>query len=294
MSIPKRAFGNKGFEVSILGLGAGQIGDPRLPDSTAEHLLNHALDKGITLFDTARAYGKSEERIGKYLNHRRDEFIISTKVGYGIKGYNDWSYESIIAGVDEALKLLRTDYIDIVHLHSCPMVILQQGDVVEALNRTRDEGKIKATAYSGENDALEFAIYSTRMDSIQVSVNICDQKSLLTFIPKAKERNMGVIAKRSVANAPWLYLERPVGLYCEDYWVRWQQMKKDYDIGPEELFLRFTAFSEGVDSALIGTTNIDHINRNTDIIRKGKLPDEIIENLIETFKENDENWIGLV
>jgi aryl-alcohol dehydrogenase-like predicted oxidoreductase len=294
MSLPQREFGNKGFKVSILGLGAGQLGDHRLPESTAEYLLNHALDNGITLFDTARAYGLSEERIGKYLSHRREDIIISTKVGYGIEGYQDWTYECIIAGVDEALKLLRTDYIDIVHLHSCPMVILQQGDVVKALNRVKEEGKIKVAAYSGENEALEFAIYSTQLNSIQVSVNICDQKSLFSFIPKAKERKMGVIAKRSVANAPWLYKERPAGHYCEDYWVRYQQMNLDFDMEPEELFLRFTVFSEGIDSALIGTTNIDHINRNIDIISKGKLPDDIYNAISGAFTANDDNWIGLV
>jgi aryl-alcohol dehydrogenase-like predicted oxidoreductase len=294
MSVPLRDFGDKGFRVSALGLGAGQLGDQRLPESTAENLLNFALDNGITLFDTARAYGESENRIGKYLSHRRSEIILSTKVGYGIDGFQDWTYECVIAGVDAALKLLRTDYIDIVHLHSCPLVILQQGDVVEALNKTKEEGKIRVAAYSGENEALEFAVYSTKIGSIQTSVNICDQRSLITSIPKAKERNMGVIAKRSIANAPWIYSQRPDGHYCEDYWVRWDKMNIDTDMNPEELFLRYTVFADGVDSALIGTANLDHLKRNIDLIDKGKLPEETETMIKQAFLENDENWVGLV
>jgi aryl-alcohol dehydrogenase-like predicted oxidoreductase len=294
MSVLKREFGNKGFKVSVIGLGTGHIGDHRLPESTAEYLLNYALDSGITLFDTARAYGASEERIGKYLSPRRDEFILSTKVGYGIEGIKDWTYDCVIAGVDAALKLLKTDYIDIVHLHSCPMVILQKGEVVEALNKTKEQGKIKVAAYSGENEALEFAIYSTRLDSIQTSVNICDQRNLNSNIPKAKERNMGVIAKRSLANAPWLYSERPAGQYVERYWERWQKMNLEFDMEPEELFLRFSAFAEGVDASLIGTINADHMKRNIEIISKGKLPEDVINGITETFASNDENWIGLI
>jgi aryl-alcohol dehydrogenase-like predicted oxidoreductase len=294
MSLPQRDFGNKDFKVSIIGLGTGHIGDLRMPDSTAEYILNEALNNGITLFDTARAYGASEERIGKYLSHKRDQIIISTKVGYGIEGIKDWTYESVIAGVDEALKLLRTDYIDIVHLHSCPIEILQQGDVVEALNKTKEQGKIRVTAYSGENEALEFAIYSTVIDSIQTSLNICDQRNINNNIPKAKERNMGVITKRSIANSPWKYTEQPHGHYCENYWLRWKKMNLNTGMDPEELFLRFTVFSEGVDSSLIGTTNPEHLKKNIELASKGKLPDEVYNYLKTTFKEHDENWIGLV
>jgi aryl-alcohol dehydrogenase-like predicted oxidoreductase len=294
MSLPQRNFGNKGFKVSILGLGAGQIGDPRLPGSSAESLLNKSLDMGITLFDTARAYGSSEERIGKYLSHRRNEFVISTKVGYGIEGYVDWTYDCILAGVDEALRLLNTDYIDIVHLHSCPLELLQRGDVVGALNKAQEKGKLRVAAYSGENEALEYAIYSEQIGSIQTSVNISDQRNLTTNIPKAKERNMGVIAKRAIANAPWIHRERPYGHYCEEYWVRWKKMGIQFDIEPEELFLRFTAFSDGVDACLIGTSNPDHLKRNIEIVSKGKLPEDIYNSIRNAFAANDENWIGLV
>ena len=132
-----RAYGNSGRQVSILGLGAGQVGDASLDEAQAGELLNAALDLGVSLIDTARGYGLSEERIGRHIAHRRHEYLLSTKVGYGIPGHEDWTAGVIEAGVDRALELLRTDHIDIVHLHSCELPTLQAGEVVEALLRVR-------------------------------------------------------------------------------------------------------------------------------------------------------------
>ena len=128
-----RILGKSGIKVSVLGFGAGHIGGNNLTEAEASNLLNSVADLGINLFDTARGYGLSEERIGSHLSYRRSEIIISTKVGYGISGVNDWTYDSVIIGIDEALKKLRTEYIDIVHLHSCTLEVLQRGEVIEAL-----------------------------------------------------------------------------------------------------------------------------------------------------------------
>src|SRR6185295_18171863 len=85
----QREFGTTGLVVSALGFGAGQIGDESMGEVQAGALLNAALDLGITLVDTARGYGLSEERIGTHLAHRRQEFVLSTKVGYSVPGYDD-------------------------------------------------------------------------------------------------------------------------------------------------------------------------------------------------------------
>lgn len=292
--IPKRKFGNTGLEVSILGLGGGQIGDYNLPDKEVEKLLNFALDNGINLIDTARGYYASEERIGKFISHRRDEFVLSTKVGYGIQGFDDWTYDCIIAGVDAALKLMKTEIIDIVHLHSCNSDIMKNNGVIDALLTTVENGKVKAAAYTGENDDLEFAVNSGKFNSVQTSVNITDQRDLDKILIKAKQTGMGVIAKRPVANAPWRFTERPAGQYCEDYWLRWKKMNLDFGMDWQEVALRFTAFTEVVDSCIVGTANIEHLKENIKIIEKGKLPGENYNSIRESFKRNDDGWIGLL
>jgi len=290
----KRNFGSSGLKVSVLGFGAGHIGGNKITENEVSLLLNSILDLGINLIDTARGYGLSEERIGKYISQRRREFVLSTKVGYGIPGYNDWTYDCIIAGVNEALRIMRTDYIDIVHLHSCPLGTLEYGEVIKALNKTVEDGKVRVAAYSGENEALKFVVDSGAFGSIQTSINITDQRNLDTILPAAKEKGIGVIAKRPLANIPWRFSERPYGEYCEEYWVRWKAMNMDLGIDWNEAALRFTAYTSGVNTCIAGTSNINHLKNNLEFINKGPLPDNIYNQIRESFKSNDNNWIGLV
>jgi len=289
-----RKFGNTGLEVSILGFGAGEIGDFSIDEKKVETILNYALDNGINLIDTARGYYASEERIGKFISHRRSDFILSTKVGYGIPNYKDWSYDCIIAGVDEALRVMRTDYIDIVHLHSCPLEILKNSEAIEAFHKTVELGKVKCAAYSGENENLKFAVESNAFQSVQTSLNFCDQGNIDKIFPLTQKKQLGVIAKRPIANAPWLFNKRPIGKYVDEYWLRWQKMNVEIDIDWDEAALRFSAFTEGVHTCIVGTTNMEHLKHNIETINKGKLPGEIYDKLREAFKQNDDNWIGQV
>ncbi len=294
MVIERREFGSTGLKVFPLGFGAGHIGGGEMTEAEAAKVLNTVLDLGINLIDTARGYGLSEERIGRHISKRRDEFILSTKVGYGIPGYNDWTYDCIIAGVDEALKKLNTEYIDIVHLHSCPLGTLQHGEVIDALLKTVDAGKVRTAAYSGENEALEFAVSSGRFGAIQTSVNVADQRGLNGLLLGANNKGIGVIAKRPLANVPWRLKERPAGKYCEEYWLRLKKMNLDFGADWEDIALRFAAFSDGVDVCIAGSSNPSNIKKNVEIINKGPLPEEIYSNIRGAFKDNDDGWLGQV
>ena len=289
-----RILGKSGIKVSVLGFGAGHIGGLNVAEEEVSRLLNSIVDLGVNLFDTARAYGLSEERIGKHLSHRRNEIIISTKVGYGINGVEDWTYHSVRLGIDEALAKLKTDYIDIVHLHSCSLEVLKRGEVIDALEHAVQSGKIRVAAYSGENEPLEFAASSGRFGSLQFSINPFDQRSIDKILPLAKARNIGVIAKRPIANVPWRFSEQPYGEYCEEYWKRMHKMNLKLDIDWLEAAVRFSAFTEGVSSIIVGTSSLDHLKRNLAFIEKGKLPDEIYFMIRKSFWENDDNWVGQV
>lgn len=291
----KRKFGNTGIEVSLLGFGAGHIGSDSQNEKEIERFLNEILDLGINLIDTARAYGLSEQRIGKFISHRRKEYILSTKVGYDVEWKPDWTYESVIGGIDQALKLLNTDYIDIVHLHSCQKEILEQGDVILALEHAKQSGKIRIMAYSGENDALDYAIRSNRFGSIQCSVNICDQRGIGTLLSDAAEKGLGVIAKRPIANALWRFSGPPLGHYSIEYWYRMQKMKPDFPISdPADTAIRFTAFAPGVSTSIIGSADIGHVREMINSIEKGPL-DITLQNQVQSaFRLHDDNWIGLI
>lgn len=291
----RRPLGRTSLNVSILGFGASHIGSDRCSDAEAGRILNAVLDAGINFIDTARGYGFSEERIGRLIAHRRADYVLSTKGGYGIAGVADWTPDCIARGIEQALRLMRTDVIDVFHLHSCPRHTLEHSGVVEALVRAREAGKIRAAAYSGENENRAWAIASGSFDVVQTSVNICEQRVLREALPTTIERGIGVIAKRPIANAFWRHAAQPHGDYSEVYWLRQQAMRLDPTPLPwGEYALRFAAYTPGVTTCIVGTSNMEHLMENIDQVSKGPLPDEVVERAQAAFDREDQDWVGQV
>lgn len=283
--------------MSVLGFGAMHINDDRVSEGAAATLLNKVLDSGISLIDTARSYGLSEERIGRYLAHRRNEFVLSTKLGYGVDGVPDWTYDCIVQGVERALRLMRTEVLDIAHLHSCPLEILQRGDVTRALHDCRRAGKIRAAAYAGDNAELACAIGSGDFDIVQTSINLCDQSNLEQRLPQAAARGVGVIAKRPIAGAVWRRSARPSDHAEGVYWDRWQAMRLD-QLMPEadwqDLALRFGAYLPGVTSCIVGTSKMEHLERNLAAVARGPLPADQAALLRQRFAVAQRDWSGVI
>jgi aryl-alcohol dehydrogenase-like predicted oxidoreductase len=291
--IEQRPYGNTDLMVSALGLGAGQLGDARLSEADAEALLSATLDAGVNLIDTAPSYGLSEQRVGRYLGARRGQTVISTKLGYGVPGIEDWTGPCITAGIEQALRVLRTDRIDIAHLHSCPWTTLERGEVVAALEQAKRDGKIRAMAYSGENEDLAYALSMRRFDGFMASLNICDQRVIADTLPLLEGR--GFIAKRPSANHPWRFQQQPVGDYCEQYWLRWQAMQlSNHGLDWGELAIRFALSIAGVSSAIVGTGRLMHLRQNLDWAAAGPLHREWIGELRATFVEHDRGWVGQI
>lgn len=291
-----RPFGATGLEVPSLGLGAGPLGDRALDEVEAHRLLNGALDLGSTFVDTAPGYGLSEERIGRHLAHRRASFVLSTKLGYGVPGVPDWTGTCISRGVDLALARLRTDVLDVAHLHSCPLETLLRGDVVEALLAAVRSGKVRVAAYSGENEALEWAVSSGAFGSVQASVNVCDQRSLSSALALASSRGLGVVAKRPLANTPW----NPAAAHPDDaaaaaYRDRWSALHLD-DLGvpPAELAIRFAAFAPGVSTAIVGTRRLEHLAEIQNLLAKGPLPPDVQAEIRARFERFGADWPGMI
>jgi aryl-alcohol dehydrogenase-like predicted oxidoreductase len=292
----RRPFGQSGLDVSVLGFGAMQAGDPRLPEAHVARLLNHALDLGLTLIDTARSYGISEERIGRHLAGRRSEYLLSTKLGYGAEGIPDWTYESVVAGVEAACNRLQTDVIDIVHLHSCTLELLEEGEVVRALEDCRDAGKLRIAAYSGDSAALRYAIACGAFGSVQASVNLCDQEALRA-LREASDCGLGTIAKRPLAGQPWRAREPSQEPVHREYARRFDLLRAEpgFDADDmEALTLRFAAFSPNVDCAIVGGTDPGHLEKNVTAVKAGPLERARYEAIRAAFQKVGSGWPGLV
>lgn len=293
-----RPLGRSGLRVSALGFGAMHLNDERISEAEAGRLLNAVLDLGVTLIDTARSYGLSEERIGRHLAHRRQQFLLSTKVGYGVEGVPDWSYDCIVLGVERALRLMHTDVIDIVHLHSCPLSVLQQGEVTRALLDCQRAGKLRVAAYSGDNAELDFALQSGAFGSVQTSVSVCDQVNLNGRLGRAQRLGIGVLAKRPLAGSIWRQPQRPADAAEAAYWDRWQRLGLPAALlqaaGEDDwtgLALRFAAHAPGISSALMGTARLAHLSANLAAVRRGPLPDGVLARL---HRDHGPDWAGMI
>lgn len=295
----KRKFGKTDMKFSVLGFGGAEIGWSSQESATVNDLLNSALDAGLNVIDTAAAYKTSEELIGKAVGKRRKEFYLLTKCG-ALDAFTqeDWSKKGILETIENSLRNLQTDYLDIAQLHSCSAEILRQGDCIEGLLRAQEKGYTRFIGYSGDNDDAKYALEMDVFDSLQTSVSIADQSPIDGNIPLAVSKNIGVIAKRPIANAVWRNSEKPVDSYHHEYWDRIQQLKyKFLDKSLEEsisIAMRFTMTIPGVDTMIVGTTKPNRWQENARFVAEGNLSDEEFEAIRDRWREvADESWIGM-
>lgn len=276
----------------ILGLGTGRVGDASLDETTVGRLLNEAIDAGLALIDAAPSYGIAEERIGRHLAHRRREFVLSTKLGYGVDGIADWTGETITRGIDRALALMRTERIDIALLHSCPGETLLRDDIAAALAEAVAAGKVGVAGYSGDNEPLELALESRRFGTLMGSLNVFDQRSLDMVVPRAAERGVGFIAKRPIGNAPWRFAKRPLGDYAESYWLRMREMGLEYGERWFEIAIRFAAWSPGVGCSVLGTAQSMRLRDAAEAVSRGPLDAETLDAIHGAFAKGGREWRG--
>ena len=142
--------GRTGLELTRLGYGCASIKD--VSEDVAETMLNLALDAGMNFIDTAVDYDRSEEFIGKFVSHRRSEFYLASKCGCPVpeepERAHDYTRGNIVAGVEQSLARMGTDYLDLVQLHSSltEETLLQHG-VIETLHDLRSQGKVRFIHY---------------------------------------------------------------------------------------------------------------------------------------------------
>lgn len=271
-------------------------------------MLNMLLDSGVNLIDTAAAYRGSEEALGKTISSRRDQFILVSKCGQSFEGMqgDDWSPQVITATVDRSLQRLKTDHLDVMLLHSCDLDVLKRGDALGALVEARQAGKIRFVGYSGDNEAAVYAAGLSEVAVIETSVNICDQSNIHSVLPLAGMNNVGVLAKRPIANTAWRPLDQLKGLY-QEYAKTYHERFKVMGITPQdlgfaseadwpEIALRFTLSQPGVHVAIIGTTNPKNAKRNIEAVEKGPLDAAALEKLHAAFAEAEKasgaQWPG--
>jgi aryl-alcohol dehydrogenase-like predicted oxidoreductase len=202
-----RSLGRTGFRVSTVSFGAWAIGGTWGPVDDAQSLaaLHRALDLGVNFFDTADVYGDghSERLLARLRRERSDPFYVATKAGRRLprQSLEGYSRENLTAWVDRSLENLATDSIDLLQLHCPPADVYYAPEVFGILDDLVRAGKIRFYGVSVERveEALK-AIEFPGVQSVQIIFNMFRQRPAELFLPEARRREVGVLARLPLAS----------------------------------------------------------------------------------------------
>lgn len=277
--LPKRQLGRTGLQVTTLGYGAMELrGAPRgrdITDEQANRILNAVLDAGINFVDTSIDYGVAEGRIGKFISGRRSEYYLATKCGCQLEGNGPGGHvftpENIRAGIEQSLRRMKTDYVDLLQFHASPSrKELEEHGGLQTVLDLQKEGKVRFIGMSGTIPNLQEHIEMGVFDEFQIPYSAL-QREHETLIEEASKAGAGIVIRGGAAKGG-------PGKEEGNFWEKWQEVGIDDllgDMSRMEFILRFTYSHPDLDTTIVGTVNPDHLNENINALLKGPLPAEV-------------------
>lgn len=257
----KRMLGRTGLEVSIIGFGAIKL--PGVQKEEAVKIINKALDMGLNYIDTARNYRDSEEKIGEVLKHRRGDCFIATKTAAR-------DAAGLMKDLETSLRDLQTDKIDVYQLHTVSdwdtyKKVMSPGGALEGAKKAKAQGKIDHIGITIHRDlkTMKAAIDSDEFETLMLAYSPLDQEGVgQEILPKAKERNMGVIIMKPLSG----------GLLCLP-----EHEREKYDKDPIATgSIRFVISNENVTMAIPGMQRMIEVEENVPLGNMPNIsPDEV-------------------
>ena len=291
-ALPTREFGKTGLQVTQLGYGSMGLRGPKtwgvrvVSESESEKFLNAVLDSGINFIDTAPDYGISEERIGRAIASRRDEYILATKCGCVYTQHDDhleidhhWNADVIRGNLETSLRRMQTDHIDLLQFHGGDAETLQREGLIDLLTGFRDQGLIRFIGVSSKLPNLPALIEMGVFDTIQVPYS-CLSPEHEKSIKLAGQKDIGVIIRGGIAHGgPDAEIQRPV---LNDVWTEAKLDEFLVDgMTRAELILRYTLTHPHCHTTIVGTCNHDHLAENVAAANSGALPDSLYQQITE-------------
>ena len=275
MAQPTAVLGQTGLEVTRLGFGTAL--SRKMPDSEWDQLLNAVLDSGINFIDTANDYGvrwdvPAEDQIGKHISGRRSEYYLATKCGCGPDGGDHiWTRENAVRGLEESLRRLKTDYVDIMQYHNPTVEEAEDGDLLAVLKEMQDQGKVRWLGISTTLPHLPYYLETGVFDTFQIPYSALEREHE-DWVAKSAEAGIGIIIRGGVAQG------EPSGDVSERRSKKWDAFERaglDELRGEGEsrttLILRYTLTHANADTNIVGTSRIPHLEENLAGIMSGQL-----------------------
>ncbi len=279
--LPRRTLGRTGQEVTTLGYGAMEL--RALEEDAAGKILNAVLDAGTNFIDTSIDYGRSEELIGKLIPHRRAEYFLATKCGC-VPGGREHVHTAanIRAGVENSLRLMKTDQLDLVQFHrSLTRAEFEEQGALAELQTLQREGKVRFIGVSGTLPNLEEQVAMGVFDAFQIPYSAL-QLEHEAAIASASAAGAGIIIRGGVARgAPTDWDQRTYYMVpSETLRDRWEEARLDDlldGMSRMEFTLRFTLSDPDLDTTIVGTKSVEHLKDNLTAAEKGPLAESVLQ-----------------
>ncbi len=287
-----RCLGRTLLQVSEIGLGTVELGlDYGIPVAgehlrpSVEHaarLLNQALDLGVTLIDTARAYGASEEVIGLALKGRRNEYVLASKLAPIVEeSQSDAELrDQVNASIVESLRMLQTDAIDLLLLHRAPVEVVRRGRVLAAVREAQQAGTVRfigASTY-GEEEPLA-VLEDGSYDVLQVAYNLADRALEERVLPLAERKGVGVVVRSVLLRGVLTHRHTLIPDQVADLRLAIARLSQIADAGGfslPDMAYRYVLANPAVSTALVGTARVEELASALDSASKGPLPPELV------------------
>ena len=293
--LPKRTLGRTNLEVTQLGYGSMGLRGPAtwgvrvVDDEAANEFLNRVLDKGINFIDTSPDYGVSEERIGRFISSRRNEYYLATKCGCDYIQHEDhlevlhtWTRDVLQRNIETSLERLQTDYIDLLQFHGGDAETIQQAGLIDTLLEFKAQGLIRFIGSSSSLPHLPGMIELDVFDTIQMPYS-CLAPRHHDWITKAAESGAGIIIRGGIAHGgPDAEIDRPA------LFDVWTQANLDELCGENmsraELILRYTISPPHFNTTIVGTCDPEHLDENIRSLCKGPLDSSLYDEITSRVK----------
>lgn len=289
-----RPFGKTGMDVSRIGVGTAEIGfaygmGPReLPnESDAFSLLHDAVNAGVTFFDTANYYQHAEERIGASGITQNPDVVVCTKCAQFLESGESFTPQEtekrIREQVEDSLKKLRIDALQVLLLHGPSAEQIQEGTLLGITDQLKAEGKIKSSGASIRGvEAAEALISSGRAEVIELAYSIADQRMAEHVLSAAESAGVAVINRsvflKGVLAGKTQYLHpslSPLKAVAEAA----ERIAKEAGMSITDLALRFVISESRIATSLVGTASKKHMLEAVEAAEKGPLPSDMLSEL---------------
>lgn len=283
--------GQTDLKVSQIALGTAELGMDygirvqsetlRPTEAEAERLLHEALDLGVNLIDTARLYGDSEAIIGTVLKKRRREFVLASKVASFSEEdlHGDALRVKVAASVEESLRALQTDVIDLMQIHSAPLSVIQRGEMLDILRDLQKQGSIRHVGATVYAESAEAALRQGLYDCLQIAYNALDREPETFVLPSATQQKVGIVVRSVLLKGALTYRSGflPDGLSeLRIASSRLHRLAEAAGMTLPELAYRYVLSHPGDLIALVGTARLSELEAAIRYAERGPLPDDLL------------------